>query len=411
MSGEAEAVGAAITAGLVSSAVEDPEARKGARGQCINCGAPLAGNYCSKCGQPAHVHRKLGHMAAEFLHNLFHLDTRAWRTLPLLMFRPGQLTHDYIHGKRARYISPLAMFLLSVFTMILVFEAVGGSRIGVGGNEAAAESITSEIVDVEERLAEARTELAERESSGADAEDLAEAREWITDSETELAALRAALAAAKVADAKAANAKAAADARRSEYGPSSADISAAVNARVNAQVPPKPEGLELDGEGSIYDQIRKQAESGEVNVDTGWPMLDAKIKEKLLNPELAVYKIQNMADNFAFLLVPISLPFIWLMFFWKRGVTLFDHTVYILYSLSFVSILFVLIALSGAIGMQGWLIQFLMVGALVHSFFHLKGGYGLGWFSALWRLPVQLIFSAIALTVFVLVILILGLVG
>ena len=132
MSGEAEAVGAAITAGLVSSAVEGAEARKTAHGQCINCGAELAGNYCAKCGQPAHVHRKLAHMAGEFLHNLFHLDTRAWRTLPLLLFRPGQLTHDYIHGKRARYISPLAMFLLSVFTMIVVFEAVGGARIGVG---------------------------------------------------------------------------------------------------------------------------------------------------------------------------------------------------------------------------------------------------------------------------------------
>ena len=59
------------------------------------------------------------------------------------------------------------------------------------------------------------------------------------------------------------------------------------------------------------------------------------------NPELAVYKIQNAAYKYAFLLVPISLPFVWLLFIWRRGTTLFDHAVYILYSLSFVSLLFI----------------------------------------------------------------------
>jgi len=383
MSGEAEAVGAAVTAGLAASVVEGSEARKPAHGQCINCGAPLAGNYCARCGQPAHVHRKLAHMAGEFLHNLFHLDTRAWRTLPLLLFRPGRLTYDYIHGKRARYISPLAMFLLSVFTMILVFDAVGGSRIGVGGQENAVAEISSQIEEVKSALAEARAEVTELETSGADADDIAEARDEASGMENELRGLRVALAAA--------NLRSRADAET----PAGAD----------AQAP----GTE---EGSIYDQIRAATKSGEVKIDTGWPMLDARIREKLLNPELAVYKTQNIADNFAFLLVPISLPFVWLMFFWKRGVTLFDHTVYILYSLSFVSILFVFIALIGMIpGVLPLAMQPLLLGALVHSFFHLKGGYGLGWFSALWRLPVQLLFSAIALTAFVLVILILGLVG
>lgn len=383
MSGEAEAVGAAVTAGLAASVVDGAEARKPVHGQCINCGAPLAGNYCARCGQPAHVHRKLAHMAAEFLHNLFHLDTRAWRTLPLLLFRPGRLTHDYIHGKRARYISPLAMFLLSVFTMILVFDAVGGSRIGVGDQEGAAAEISSQIEEVESALVETRAEVTELETSGADADDLADARNKASEMENELRGLRVAMAAANFRSRTEAKTSAGADA-------------------------PAP-GTEED---SVYDQVRAATESGEVTIDTGWPMLDARIKRNLLNPELAVYKTQNIADNLAFLLVPISLPFLWLMFFWKRGVTLFDHTVYILYSLSFVSILFVFIALIAMIpGVLAFALQPLLLGALVHSFFHLKGGYGLGWFSALWRLPVQLLFSVIALTIFVLVILVLGLVG
>jgi hypothetical protein len=44
----------------------------------------------------------------------------------------------------------------------------------------------------------------------------------------------------------------------------------------------------------------------------------------------------------------------------------------------------------------------------VHSFFHLKGGYGLSWFSALWRLPFQLIFACISFLLFLFVILVLG---
>lgn len=384
MSGEAEAVGAAITAGLVSSAVEGAEARKPARGQCINCGAELAGTYCAKCGQPAHVHRKLAHMVGEFLHNLFHLDTRAWRTLPLLLFRPGQLTHDYIHGKRARYISPLAMFLLSVFTMIVVFEALGGSRIGIGNQGNSVEEITSRIGEAEAALAAARAKAAELEAQGADADDIDEARDDVGDVEAELGGLRIALRAASLRTSAGADAPPAAGAPRAS----------------------------VEEEGAFYDQIRASTESGEIKIDTGWPMLDQKIREKLLNPELAIYKIQNTADNFAFLLVPISLPFIWLMFFWKRGVTLFDHTVYILYSLSFVSILLIVMALLALVtGAMGFALQPLLLGALAHSFFHLKGGYGLGWFSALWRLPVQLLFSAIALAIFVLVIVILGLVG
>ncbi|MDP3738993.1 MAG: DUF3667 domain-containing protein [Hyphomonadaceae bacterium] len=393
MGTEIEAAGAAVTAGLVTSAIERPETRKQAHGPCINCGAELTGNYCAKCGQPAHVHRKLGHMAAEFLHNLFHLDTRAWRTLPLLLFRPGQLTHDYIHGKRARYISPLAMFLLSVFAMILVFEAVGGSRIGVPGGEAEMEDLATGVAELERELVEAQAKVTELESSGAETGDINEARGDVRDTEGALRGLRAALEAIKQNTAKEAGASGAAP-------PASADG------------PALESGLKLDSDVSVYDEIRSAGEREGWNADTGWPALDRKIEENLRNPELAVYKVQNAADNFAFLLVPISLPFVWLMFLWRRGVTLFDHVVYILYSLSFVSLLLIGIALLGLIpGAMGIVLTPLLLAALVHSFFHLKGGYGLGWFSAMWRLPVQLIFSAIALTIFLVAILILGLAG
>ncbi|MEZ6028381.1 MAG: DUF3667 domain-containing protein [Hyphomonadaceae bacterium] len=119
-------MGAAVTAGLVAGAVEKGEHGADGYGACSNCGADLSGKFCQACGQPTHIHRTLGHMVEEFLHGIIHFDTRAWRTLPLLVFRPGTLTREYIHGKRARYISPLAMFLLVIFSMFAVFAFTGG---------------------------------------------------------------------------------------------------------------------------------------------------------------------------------------------------------------------------------------------------------------------------------------------
>ena len=78
---------------------------------CANCGTTLNGAYCHACGQSSHIHRSLLHMVEEVLHGIFHFDTKAWRTIPALIFRPGHLTKDYIEGKRTSFVSPLALFL------------------------------------------------------------------------------------------------------------------------------------------------------------------------------------------------------------------------------------------------------------------------------------------------------------
>jgi hypothetical protein len=55
-------------------------------------------------------------------------------------------------------------------------------------------------------------------------------------------------------------------------------------------------------------------------------------KRPIASPDLALYKIRQAAYKFSFLLVPISVPFIALLFLWKRGVTVYDHVVYTLYA-------------------------------------------------------------------------------
>src|SRR5689334_1420241 len=114
--GEFEAIGDAVTGGLLSRTVEPRAGRTGADGHtheknCLNCGTPLSGLYCSDCGQHAHVHRTLRAFTEDFLTGALNFEGKIFRTLPLLAWRPGDLTRRYIQGQRARFVSPLALFL------------------------------------------------------------------------------------------------------------------------------------------------------------------------------------------------------------------------------------------------------------------------------------------------------------
>jgi hypothetical protein len=57
------------------------------------------------------------------------LDSRIWRTLGLLLFRPGRLTLDYLQGKRARFVPPVRLFIASsiVFFFIATLNARSSS--------------------------------------------------------------------------------------------------------------------------------------------------------------------------------------------------------------------------------------------------------------------------------------------
>jgi len=80
---------------------------------CLNCGTPLAGTYCAHCGQkdaPANpTFRDLIQDAAQ---ELLNLDGKIFRSTWLLLTRPGLLTCEYFAGRKARYLSPLRLYLI-----------------------------------------------------------------------------------------------------------------------------------------------------------------------------------------------------------------------------------------------------------------------------------------------------------
>lgn len=359
MSIDIEAGGAVATAALAATAIEEGPGQPGDVGPektCANCNAHLRGAYCHACGQTAHVHRSLWHMIEEGLHGVLHFDSKSWRTLPLLIFKPGVLTRRYIDGQRVRYVSPLALFLFMIFLMFFVISSVGDD-----GSDASAAQATQDRLDTRAQLA------AELEK--------AQAR---------VAEHAAALAGATDPDARADAEEELEDARVEERIAGSMlslfDKTVAGSSRAEATV------LTAD----------------EVRALTGWnfgtkasDVLD-EVKD---NPDLYLYKFRNTAYKFSFMLIPISLPFLWLMFFWRRNVTAFDHMVFSMYSLSFMSLLFVVMALMGTNRFTSPHSAWLLWVPPIHMFVHLRGTYSLSKFSALWRTVALLVSAG---TVFVL---------
>ena len=89
----------------------DPPLRAAHR--CLNCGAVLTGRYCANCGQAADVHvPSTAELVHEALEGITHSDSRLWRTLYLLWFKPGKLTQEFVAGRRAAYLPPFRLYLV-----------------------------------------------------------------------------------------------------------------------------------------------------------------------------------------------------------------------------------------------------------------------------------------------------------
>ena len=153
-----EGLGEAVTGGMLARAVE-PEAgehKESEPGNCLNCGAALQGPYCHQCGQQGHVHRTLIAFWHDLAHGVLHFEGKIWRTLPMLAWRPGELTRRYVDGERARFVSPMALFLFSVFLMFAVFGTIGGpfgSANPIQASGEAARDIQSEGAALDARMA------------------------------------------------------------------------------------------------------------------------------------------------------------------------------------------------------------------------------------------------------------------
>ncbi|WMW78634.1 DUF3667 domain-containing protein [Flavobacterium sp. 20NA77.7] len=138
---------------------------------CENCGASVAVRFCSTCGQENKPTKQSFHyLFTHFLEDLTHYDNGFWKSLKFLLYKPFELTHTYLKGKRKMFVPPVKLFIFINFLTFLIFGLLPSDspekvRIGVidTDNEKKIENAnTSKLEGVSELIVEYNPELLKK---------------------------------------------------------------------------------------------------------------------------------------------------------------------------------------------------------------------------------------------------------
>jgi hypothetical protein len=321
-----EPIADAVTGGLAARAVEprtgvDKSGHTTERA-CLNCDATLVGDYCHECGQHAHVHRSLGAFGHDILHGVFHFEGKIWRTLPMLAWRPGDLTRRYIDGQRATFVGPLPLFLFCVFLMFAVVSQLPAAN----------------FIDTSKMQAGLQ--------------------KGIQESETKLVELNA------------------------ERSRAVASADQAAIQKIDRQIASQKEDIALTRDIMANGTAGALAHASD-DVPSSLDVLNEAWRKAKANPDLLFYKLKSNGYKYSWALIPLSLPLMWLLFPFNRRWRMYDHTVFITYSLCFMTLLVVIGSLYRLAGGPG--VALLLLIPPFHMYRQLKGAYRLSSASALWR--------------------------
>jgi hypothetical protein len=344
MTGGFEAAGDIASGALFGRAIEPRAGEDGGmahgHGLCLNCGTALTGDFCHACGQSGHVHNSIASIGHDLLHGAFHFEGKIWRTIPMLVLHPGKLTRRYIAGERARFVSPLALFLFFVFLMFATIHTFGGDLPEDPGLTPQQQHKAAAKIDAQISAANARlTQIEARHKAD----------------------------------------------RKDRPAPE------VVEARTTVNTLRTMRNLVARGDHgfTVSDRL------------TGWAPLDRGIIKANANPSLALYKLESSAYKYSWALIPISLPFVALLFLWRRRFKLYDHAIFVTYSLSFMMLGVTFLIAAGNAGLGAAPISLLAIFVPpVHMFAQLRGAYSLGKFSAFWRTIALSVFSLVAFILF-----------
>jgi small-conductance mechanosensitive channel len=129
---------------------------------CLNCSRPLTGPYCASCGQKKQAtDLTLREFLHETTHELTNWDGKIPNTLKTLFFKPGVLTVDFLAGRRARWLSPLRLYLLcslAFFVSKPIAETIsqrslrGVAKVGITNTDGRAALTPEELDSLENGL-------------------------------------------------------------------------------------------------------------------------------------------------------------------------------------------------------------------------------------------------------------------
>jgi hypothetical protein len=100
---------------------------------CLNCGqvlGPPPMRFCPACGQETDIQPpKVVEFLQQFGGAYFSTEGALWRTLKLLLLKPGELTVLYLAGRRKHYVLPLRLYLSVSLVFLLLARFVGGVEV------------------------------------------------------------------------------------------------------------------------------------------------------------------------------------------------------------------------------------------------------------------------------------------
>lgn len=135
---------------------------------CPNCGALKQGRFCAVCGQNDRDYlQSLFPVLSHILAETFEADSRVWRTLGGLFFRPGFLSLEFSRNRRAHYLSPFRLYLFTslLFFLVLSLLTVDGPKqddgpgliqVGAGGDDKEVEANLEAIETLKRGLGDER---------------------------------------------------------------------------------------------------------------------------------------------------------------------------------------------------------------------------------------------------------------
>ena len=144
---------------------------------CLNCGTPLSGPFCAGCGQrDIPQYPSVRELAVDAVSEFSGWDGRLASTIRALVLYPGLLTHEFLEGRRVRYISPLRLYLTASLVYFLVAAAApdakteSGKTLFLGVRVGATTTDTGQPTSRPERVSAAASAALEKGEAASAAE-------------------------------------------------------------------------------------------------------------------------------------------------------------------------------------------------------------------------------------------------
>lgn len=148
--------------------------------------------------------------------------------------------------------------------------------------------------------------------------------------------------------------------------------------------------------------IRATTSATAAAAQTGGPVGGLSTLERMrADREFVSYRLKANAYKFSWALIIISTPMVWLLFAWNRRYGLYDHAVFVTYSIASMSLLFSVWTIASGLGVgHGLLLIGLMLYGLWHLYAQLKGTYRLTTPSAVLRFSLLCLIAAVSGVIF-----------